>query len=141
MSTIWIRCTFSTMLPYASSSKDALTVYVVPLISLKNAAAGRRWFSETTQCDPLGAAPQRHFVDNPKPLLFLRWMVKVADRLFVNCFNPCPNFFLRSTERGFLETHTKAWFHNRALAGFLKILQRMSQPATISGKRINDLSG
>lgn len=67
-------------------------------------------------------------------------MLKVADRLSVNCFNPGQNFFLWSTERGFIEPHTKAWFHNRALAGFLKILQRMSQPTAVGGKRINDLS-
>lgn len=82
-----------------------------------------------------------HFWDRPKPLPALWRMPKALDRLSADCINPCLNIFLRSTEHGFIELHIEARLHDCAFAGFLKVLQRVSQPAAIGGKRIHDLPG
>ncbi len=60
-------------------------------------------------------------------------MPKAADRLSTVCINPCLNIFLRSTEHGFIELHIETRLHDCAFAGFLKVLQRVSQPAAIGG--------
>lgn len=77
----------------------------------------------------------------PKSLPALWRMSKAADRLSGDCINPCLNIFLRSTEHGFIELHIEARLHDCVFAGFLKVLQRVSQPAAIGGKRIHDLPG
>lgn len=82
-----------------------------------------------------------HFWNRPKPLPALWRMPKATDRLSADCINPCLNIFLRSTERGFIELHIEARLHDCAFASFLKVLQRVSQPAAIGGKRIHDLPG